>query len=118
MNENSLPQSGGVTCSNCGAAQSTGIAFCSNCGAPLPPAKSGNTVALVAKIIVGIALFIAALGFGGIGACFYLIGSAGNGGVSGPNSTVEAATTFIIIGVVAGVLGVAWTAFWLAKKKK
>lgn len=120
MNENSpLPPSGGVICPNCGAVQSTGVAYCTNCGAALPPSKSGNSLALIGKIIVGIVLFIAAIGFGGIGACLYAIGSMDNGTTStGPNTTIEGAQTSILMGVVAGVLGVAWTVFWLVKKKK
>ena len=112
------PPPHGVVCPNCGAAQSLGVTYCTNCGAPLAPAKKSNGLATAAKVIVGIVLFGTALLFGGIGACLFFVGLMGNnGGGTGTNSTIEGATTGLIMAAIAGVLGIAWTVFWLVKKK-
>ena len=75
MTENSVP-SGSITCPNCGAAQSRGVAFCANCGAPLQAATSGAG-AQTAKTLVSLALGCGAFIFGGLGGCLALIGVMG-----------------------------------------
>lgn len=116
MNENPpLPPPSGVTCPNCGAAQSTSVAFCNQCGAALPPKKSKSTLALLGKIIVTFVLLTGALGLGAFGACFMLIGGIG-GGSSATNSNSGA---FVMLGFAAllGILGVAWIVFWARREK-
>ena len=74
MNENSpLPQPSSAICPNCGAVQIASAKFCTNYGAPLHKTKEG----LARKILKGtliLALSLAAVGFGALGACVGFIG--------------------------------------------
>ena len=115
MNENSpLPQSGGVTCPNCGAARSASVAFCANCGAALPPVKRKNPLALIGKLIVVFVLFTGAIGLGALGACFMLVGDMGGGGA---NNTNSGALTMLGFAALLAILGVSWIVFWARREK-
>ena len=74
MNETPpLPQPGGATCPNCGAAQSADVAYCSNCGAPMT-AATPSYLSPSSKLIISLALGFGALLFGALGGCFALMG--------------------------------------------
>lgn len=79
MNETPpLPQPGGATYANCGAAQNANTPYCTNCGAPMRAATSG-TLSSASKIIISIALGFGALMFGAVGACFVFLGGIEGG---------------------------------------
>ena len=91
----------------------------------MPRAKSNNSLALVFKIIVALALFfgalglgalgLGALGLGALGACVLFAGSM-SGGSTATNATSGANFYFGLAALLA-VLGVAWTVFWILKKQ-
>lgn len=75
MNESNfpLPQPGGTTCSNCGAAQDASAPYCTNCGAPMS-ANAPSSMSSSSKLIVSFALGFGALLFGAVGGCFVFLG--------------------------------------------
>ena len=111
MNEISpLPQPGGATCPNCGAAQNAGAPYCTNCGAemrvPTPSSLSKSSAT-----ILTIVLALGALMFGAIGGCFVLVSRVGGGG--GFNLTLA-----LFIGVpLLAALACIWGIFRVQSKK-
>ena len=101
MNETPpLPQPSGATCSNCGAAQDTGVPYCTNCGAPMRAVKPAAGLSKTAKVVSSIALGCGALFFGAIGGCFILLGL---GDASGLGWLTIGVTATIVLGFFVGI---------------
>lgn len=105
MNPSSLPPDG-ITCPNCGAAQSASVAFCANCGAPLQAATAGRA-SQTAKTLVSLALGFGAFIFGGLGGCLALIGvMGGNFSTDWPFFACGVAAVGLAVGCIWGILRV------------
>ncbi len=70
-----LPQPSGVTCPNCGAAQSAGTARCFHCGAPIAP-RQGSGFSALGAFLLSLVLALVALGLGGIGSCMVILAAS------------------------------------------
>ncbi len=101
MNETPpLPQPGGATCPNCGAAQDANARLCTNCGAPLQAVTAPAGLSKTAKVVSSLALGCGALFFGAFGGCFIMLGL---GDASGLGWLTIAVT---VLGVLAFLVGI------------
>lgn len=116
MNPSNLPQPSAQTCRNCGAAVGEGIARCPNCGEALLASKKGGGCLIIGVQVV---LALLAMLFGGVGACFALVGIVGvTASTSSP--TLEELAPYLIFGLLGFAVAApcVWGIVSLSKRGK
>ena len=104
-----LPPPSGSICPNCGAAQNAKAPFCTNCGAPLQSAPQ-SFARKALKWILTLALSLAAVAIGALGACAGIIAMIGNADPSGAYGSGASGTQlfFWAVAVIAAIALCGW----------